>query len=109
MERAAQQTSDPTSIEDNAQRPEPKLGSELSKRDVVWLAALAAGAVALFGGRALIAASTGEAHAQILEYLRAAALILTILAVAKAVEVFLIGRGPHRVSRFHLKRIFRLL
>jgi small-conductance mechanosensitive channel len=108
MERAAQETSDPASIEDNAQRAEPSLRAHLTRRDALWLTGLGTGAVLLFGLRALLAARLGP-DAQVLNYLRAATLILTILAAAKAVEVFLIGRVPNRVSRFNLKRIFRLL
>ena len=108
MERAAQETSDPALIQDNAHRPEPKLPPHLDRRDVLWLIALASGAILLFGIRALLAERL-DSHPQLLGYLRAAALILTILASAKAVEVFLIGRVPNRVSRFNLKRIFRLL
>ena len=110
MERAAQQTSDPASIEDHAHRPEPKLAVHLDRRGALWLAGLAGAAIVLFVARALLAANgVGEAHAQLLEYVRGAALILTILAAAKAIEIFVIGRVPNRVSRFNLKRIFRLL
>jgi len=110
MERAAQETSDPASIEDNAQRPEPKLRARLDRRDAIWLAALGSGAILLFGIRVLLVANEVVGpDAQLIGYLRAAALILTILASAKAIEVFLIGRVPNRVSRFNLKRIFRLV
>jgi small-conductance mechanosensitive channel len=110
MERAAQETSDPASIEDNAQRPEPKLGAHVDRRDVVWLASLGAAAIVLFGIRALFAANEDpDAHTKLLGYLRAAVLVFTILAFAKAIEVFLIGRVSNRVSRFNLKRIFRLV
>jgi small-conductance mechanosensitive channel len=106
MERAAQETSDPASIEHNAHRPEPTLGAHVDRRDVIWLASLGAAAIVLFGIRALFGP---DAHTKLAGYLRAAALVLSILAAAKAIEVFLIGRVSNRVSRFNLKRIFRLL
>ena len=108
MERAAQETSDPASIEDTAQRPEPELRTQLNRRDGLWLAGLGGGAILLFGIRALLAAN-GAGNAPLSGYLRAATLILMLLAAAKAVEVFLIGRVSNRVSRFNLRRIFRLL
>lgn len=110
MERAAQQTSDPSSIEGHAERAEPKLRAHLRRHDAVWLAALWSGAIALFAIRALLAANGADAaHEKLFGYLRGAVLIFTILASAKTVEVFLIGRVANRVSRFNLKRIFRLV
>src|SRR5258705_13929394 len=101
MERAAQETSDPASIEDNAQRPKPKLRAHVDRKDALWLAGLGSGAIVLFGIRALLAANAAGpgpgSHPQLLGYLRAAMLLLTMLAFAKAIEVFVIGRVPNRV------------
>jgi small-conductance mechanosensitive channel len=108
MERAAQETSDPALIEDRAHRPEPKLPPHFDRKDLLWLAGLAGGAIVLLGIREVFAENL-ESHERLLGYLRAAISIFTILTVAKAIEVFLIGRVPNRVSRFNLKRIFRLL
>src|SRR4029453_16699622 len=36
-------------------------------------------------------------------------MVFALLTVAKAIEIFAIGRIPNRVSQFNIKRIFRLL
>ena len=46
---------------------------------------------------------------RVLNYVRGGLLIFVMLTVANVIEVFLIGRIPNRVSRFNLKRIFRLV
>src|SRR5215510_9492519 len=91
MERAGQETSDPSAIKDEAHREEPTPSSLMDRKSLVWLASLAGGAIALAVIRALLATRLGP-DVRRLDYLRAAALILAILTVAKAIEVFLIGR-----------------
>lgn len=73
----------------------------------------AAVALLLFGVHALIN-WCGEwldapLRVRVLNYVEGAILIFAKLTVAKAIEVLLIGRIPNRVSRFNLKRNFRLV
>ncbi len=46
---------------------------------------------------------------RVMNYVKGGLLIFIMLTVANVIEVFLIGRIPNRVSRFNLKRIFRLV
>lgn len=113
LEQAAQQTANPKNIEQEAEKTEKKIRFSLSKEDIWWMVGFTAVALLLFGVQAVInwRAEWLDAplRAHVLNYVEGGLLIFVILTVAKAVEVFLIGRIPNRVSRFNLKRIFRLV
>src|SRR6185503_6426994 len=113
LERAAQQTADPKTIQQTAEKPEEKFRFSLRKEDIWWMVGFAAVALLLFGVQVLI--NWREEwldvffRARVLNYVEGGLLIFAMLTVAKVIEVFLIGRVPNRVSRFNLKRIFRLV
>jgi len=112
LETAAQQTSDPRNIQQKAEEPEEKFQFSYRKEDVWWLVGFAAVALLLFAMQALIH-WRGEwldpgSRVRAAKYVEGGLLIFAMLTAAKAIEVFLIGRIPNRVSRFNLKRIFRL-
>jgi small-conductance mechanosensitive channel len=113
LERAAQVTADPKAIQQKAEKPDEKLGFVLRKEDVWWMIGLAAVALLLFGLQVLITERgdmlDGQFRGRVLSYARGGFLIFVMLTVAKGIEVFLIGQIPNRVSRFNLKRIFRLI
>src|ERR671911_1439352 len=113
LERAAQQTADPKTIQQKAEKPEEKFRFSLRKEDIWWMVGFAAVALLLFGVQVLINWRDEwlDAHlrSRVLNYVKGGLLIFVMLTVAKVIEVFLIGRIPNRVSRFNLKRIFRLV
>ena len=113
LETAAQQTADPESIQQKAEKSEEKFRFSFRKEDIWWMVGSAAVALLLFGIRALIS-WRGEWldapwRVRVSNYVEGGLLIFVMLTVAKSIEVFLIGRIPNRVSRFNLKRIFRLV
>ena len=113
LERAAQQTVDPRTIQQKANEPEEKFAFSLRGGDLWWIIGLATSAMLLFGLQILIN-ERGDIfdtslRGRILSYVRGGLLIFVMLTVAKTIEVFLIGQIPNRVSRFNLKRIFRLI
>lgn len=113
LERAAQQTADPETIQQKAEKPEEKFRFSFRKEDMWWMVGFAAVALLLFGVQVLINWREEWVDAplrgRVLNYVKGGLLIFVMLAVAKVIEVFLIGRIPNRVSRFNLKRIFRLV
>lgn len=113
LERAAQKTTDPAAISEQAERHRPNADLHVERKDILWLAGLAGTVLLLFGAQAFLNWRTSlfaqDLHARILGYVRGATLVFFILTVAKIVDIFLIGRIPNRVSRFNLKRIFRLV
>jgi small-conductance mechanosensitive channel len=113
LEKAAQQTTDPKNIQQKAEKSEEKFRFSFRKEDIWWMVGFAAVALLLFSIQALIN-WRGEwldasFRVRVLKYVEGGLLIFVMLTVAKAIEVFLIGRIPNRVSRFNLKRIFRLI
>ena len=110
MEQVAQKTSDPDVIEQTA---EERFQFAVTKKDVIWLAVFAAGAAALFGTQIFLTWKQDliapEFRERIHSYLRGGLIIFLMLEVAKLIDVFAIGRVSNRVSRYNLKRIFRLL
>jgi small-conductance mechanosensitive channel len=113
LERAAQHTSDPAAIQEQAQGPSARERFRIDRRDLLWLAGFAAAGVVLFGLQALLDWNDGllgpRARERALGYLKGGTLIVFILVVARAIEIFAIGQVPNRVSRFNLRRIFRLV
>ena len=113
LERAAQQTADPKTIQQTAEKSEEKFRFSLRKEDIWWMVGFAAVALLLFGVQVLINWREEWLDAyfrgRILNYVKGGLLIFAMLTVAKVIDVFLIGRVPNRVSRFNLKRIFRLV
>lgn len=113
LEQAAQQTADPKTMQQKAKGPEEKLRFSLRKKDVWWTVGLAAAALLLFGIQVLINWRLDWLDAplrlRVMNYVKGGLLIFIMLTVANVIEVFLIGRIPNRVSRFNLKRIFRLV
>jgi small-conductance mechanosensitive channel len=113
LERAGQQTADPKTMQQKARRPEEKFRFSLRKEDVWWTVGFAAAALLLFGIQVLINWRLewldAPLRVRVLNYVRGGLLIFVMLTVANVIEVFLIGRIPNRVSRFNLKRIFRLV
>src|SRR5688572_6249532 len=113
LERAAQQTADPKTIQQKAERPEENFRFSLRKEDIWWTVGFAAIALLLFGVQALINWREEWLDApfrgRVLNLVKGGLLIFVMLTVAKVIEVFVIGRIPNRVSRFNLKRIFRLV
>lgn len=113
LEQAAQQTADPKTMQQKAKRPEEKFRFSLRKKDVWWTVGLAAAALLLFGIQVLINWRLDWLDAplrlRVKNYVKGGLLIFIMLTVANVIEVFLIGRIPNRVSRFNLKRIFRLV
>src|SRR5688572_25403465 len=103
LERAAQQTADPKAMQEKAKKPEDKF--RVTQEDIWWVVGFAFAAVLLFGMQALINWRLEWLEAplrmRVLSYVRGGLLIFVMLTVAKAVEVFLIGRIPNRVSRFN--------
>jgi small-conductance mechanosensitive channel len=113
LEKAAQQTTDPKNIQQKAEKPEEKFRFSFRKEDIWWMVGSAAVALLLFSVQALIN-WRGEWldapwRVRVLNYVEGGFLVFVMLTVAKAIEVLLIGRIPNRVSRFNLKRIFRLV
>jgi small-conductance mechanosensitive channel len=112
LERAAQQTADPHAIQQKAARPTEKVRFHVAKADWIWLAVLAGAALLLFGVQALFDWKADRINPNLQErihnYLKGGMLVFVMLAVAKAIEIFGLGRIPNRVSRYNLKRIFRL-
>jgi small-conductance mechanosensitive channel len=113
LERAAQKTADPRSIQRKAKEPKEESGFSLQKRDIWRIAGFAAAVLLLFGLQLLInwRVEWLDAHlrARVLNFVSGGLIIFAMLTVASLIEVFLIGRIPNRVSRFNLKRIFRLV
>ncbi|TIO37744.1 MAG: mechanosensitive ion channel, partial [Mesorhizobium sp.] len=113
LERAAQRTADPKTIQQQAKKPAEKFRFSFRKEDLWWTAGFAAAALLLFAVQLLInwRSEWFEAplRARVLNYVWGGLLIFVMLTIANIVEVFLIGRIPNRVSRFNLKRIFRLV
>ena len=113
LERAAQETTDPAVIREQADRPAPKLDFHVARTDALWFAGLAAFSIMLFGARAFLAWKGSVFHealrVRLSGYLAGAALAFVIITIAKAVDMLLIGRIPNRVSRFNLKRVFHLM
>lgn len=54
LERAAQQTADPKTIQQKAEKPEEKFHFSLHKGDIWWMVGFAAVALLLFGVQVLI-------------------------------------------------------
>ena len=113
LERAAQQTADPKTMEQKAKKTDEKFRFSLRKEDIWWTVGFAAAALLLFGIQILINWRLewldASLRVHVLNYVRGGVLIFVMLTVANVIEVFLIGRIPNRVSRFNLKRIFRLV
>ncbi len=103
LERAAQQTADPKTIERKAEKPEEKFRFTLRKEDIWWTVGFAAIALLLFGVQALINWEEwldAPFRGRVLNLIKGGLLIFVMLTVAKVIEVFVIGRIPNRVSRF---------
>jgi hypothetical protein len=113
LERAAQQTADPKALQQKAKKPEEKFRFSLRNEDIWWMLGFAAAALLLFGIQVLINWRVewldAPLRVRVLNYVRGGILIFVVLTLANVIEVFLIGRIPNRVSRFNLKRIFRLV
>lgn len=112
LERAAQETTDPAAIQERAERRRNKLHFRVKRRDILWLASFIGGVILLSALQALLTRKElfdPQTDAHVLSWLEGATLIVLILAVARAIETLLIGQIPNRVSRFNLKRIFRLI
>jgi small-conductance mechanosensitive channel len=77
------------------------------------MVAFAGAALLLFGVKLLINWRLewldAAARVRVLNYVRGGTLIFVLLTVASVIEIFLIGRIFNPVSRFNLKRIFRLV
>ncbi|GLQ55911.1 mechanosensitive ion channel family protein [Devosia nitrariae] len=112
LERAAQETADPKTMQRKAKEPAEKFRFTLTREGVWWTVGYAGAALLLFGIQVLInwlEWLDAPLRARVLNYLGGGLLIFLMLTVANVIEVVLIGGIPNRVSRFNLKRIFRLL
>ena len=110
LERAAEETTEPEQIEQTAARVEAEAHSKTSK---AWFVPYLIAAGVLGGGiflldwqQSLLRASTAE---KVHRYLVGGLGIVVILTVARAAEIYAIGRLHDAVSRFNLKRILRLV
>ncbi|MDX8448220.1 mechanosensitive ion channel family protein [Mesorhizobium captivum] len=113
LERAAQQSADPNTIQQQAKKPEEKIPVSPRKESLRWTVGFAAAALLLFAIQVLINWHSEwldtPLRVRVLNYVWGGFLVFVMLSVANIIEVFLIGRIPNRVSRFNLKRIFRLI
>ena len=113
LERIAQRTENPKVIEKQAERPQEKFQFQINKTEVWWLIGFALAAALFFGLQMLLNYKASlfepQLQARVHHYLKGGTLIFLMLAAAKAIEIFAIGRIANRVSRYNLKRIFRLL
>src|SRR5688572_5339021 len=110
LEQAAEETSAPEEIQERAARPEvsaPAKGSPLWFVPYLVLLGILVGAIFLLDWqRAWFRPATVE---KIHRYLLGGIGIAIVLAVARALEVYAIGRLRNAVARFNLKRILRLV
>ncbi|TIQ63236.1 MAG: mechanosensitive ion channel family protein, partial [Mesorhizobium sp.] len=85
LERAAQQTADPETLEQKAKKPEEKFRFRLRKQDVWWTVGFAAAALLLFGIQVLINWRLEWLDAplriRVLNYVRGGLLIFVMLTV----------------------------
>jgi len=113
LERIAQRTENPKVIEKQAEHPEGKFQFQINKTEVGWLIGFGVAAAFFFGLQTLLnykeALFETQLQARLHHYLKGGTLIFLLLAAAKAIEIFGIGRIANRVSRYNLKRIFRLI
>src|SRR5688572_19990090 len=110
LEQAAEETTAPEEIQRRAARPEataPPKQSHLWFIPYVVLLAILGGAILLLDWqRSLFRPATAE---KIYRYLLGGISITLLLAVARAIEVYAIGRLRNAVARFNLRRILRLV
>src|SRR5688572_26642307 len=109
LEEAAAETTDPRQIEQKASTPAARAQSGSRWWFVPYLvfAVIVGGALMLLDWRDdSIRASLAE---KLRRYLLGAGALCLVLAVAKAIEIYLIARMRNPVSRFNLRRIFRLI
>lgn len=110
LERAAEESSEPEQIHREAGRPKTENEAKAPK---YWFVPYLV-AAAVLGGLILFvdwqqSILRPEVAAKVYRYLLGALAIVGVLALARAVEVYAIGRLRNPVSRFNLKRIFRLI
>jgi small-conductance mechanosensitive channel len=109
MEQAAQKTSDPEVIEHKAKE---RFHFRVTREEVFWLVGYGAVLLLVLGAHLFFTWHPPHFNTATVEklqnYLRGTLIIFAILTGAKVIEVFGLGRIPSRVSRYNLKRIFRL-
>jgi|ERR1043166_3743497 small-conductance mechanosensitive channel len=111
LEQAAQKSDDPIAMQREAEAETKR--PLFAREDKLWLGifggllALSLGVQWLLHWKSdwLSAAAADRAH----NYLRGSALIVLVLTGARIIEILLINRLRNAVSRFNLKRIFRLV
>jgi small-conductance mechanosensitive channel len=110
LEQAAEETTAPEEIQERAAQPDVAVPA---KRSHLWflpylilLAALGGGIFLLDWQRSFFRPATAE---KIYRYLLGGIGVTMVLMVARAVEVYAIGRLRNAVARFNLRRILRLL
>jgi small-conductance mechanosensitive channel len=109
LEEAAAESSDPQQIEQKATSASARAqsGSPWWFAPYLVFAVIVAGSLLLLDWRAdSMRASLAE---KLRRYLLGAGALTIVLAVAKAIELYLIARLRNPVSRFNLRRIFRLV
>lgn len=112
LERAAQRTADPNSIRQEAGRRKRR-PIDFSDSDKWWLIINVSLLVLLVGAHFFLAWKEEWFDPKMLPRIHSAVqggmLVFFILSIGRLIEIFGIGRLESAVSRFNLKRIFRLL
>jgi small-conductance mechanosensitive channel len=111
LEKAAEESSEPGEIEQNATPSSPK--SVKPRPTLFWLLPYVAAAAFLGAGILFFAwQKPNLAHSSFLKinrYLLGGLGVVAILTIARAVELYVISRLRNNVARFNLKRILRLV
>jgi small-conductance mechanosensitive channel len=110
LEQAAEEASEPEQIEQRAAQPGhervPKAGRRWFLPYLIGVV-IAGGLILFLDWRPTLLPST--ITEKILRYLGGSIAVVAVLALAKAVELYVISRLRNTVSRFNLRRIVRLI